>query len=244
MKWGARISLEGEDWTCSRDLTLSREAREREAGVVWTWSYQMTNTPVWSCYSMRWSKRRWAWWVPSRLAPLPAVTQDLLRRFCLKLIFHRFVFGIQSLSFFASFFKLSVKKIFSFAWSLGHQGKDKISLQNTYQFLVFICSLFEQQTVNLKLGMPIISCGEDSGHFEFKNRGETRTRLLIIILYLRYILIFSGCVSRATLKVQMLKTGLKRLLVLLPGHIPGGYYFPLEVTSDVSHGSFLWAVEL
>lgn len=146
--------------------------------------------------------------------------------------------------FFASFFKLSVKKIFSFAWSLGHQGKDKISLRNTYQFLVFFCSLFEQQTVNLKLGMPIISCGEDSGHFEFKNRGETRTRLLIIILYLRYILIFSGCVSRATLKVQMLKTGLKRLLVLLPGHIPGGYYFPLEVTSDVSHGSFLWAVEL
>lgn len=48
--------------------------------------------------------------------------------------------------FFASFFKLSVKKIFSFAWSLGHQGKDKISLQTPISSLyLFVACLSNKQ---------------------------------------------------------------------------------------------------
>lgn len=73
MKWGARIHLEGKDRACSGDVALSREARGREAAVVWTWSYQMTNTGVWSCFSVRCSKQRWVWWAPSPRTPIPAV---------------------------------------------------------------------------------------------------------------------------------------------------------------------------
>lgn len=143
--------------------------------------------PVWSCYSMWWSKWRWVWWAPSHPAPLPAVIQDLLRRFSRAGISEICLWNTIALAPFPPPLKLSTV-VFQL-WSIGYQGKDRFSLQKSLHFLVFICSMFEQHTVKLNLPTCIIFYGH-SGHFEFKEREKTTRRLL---LYFQYILIFLLC---------------------------------------------------
>lgn len=104
----------------------------------------------------------------------------------LKLVLQRFVYWNAIALFpFPPPHKLSTE-VFQL-WSIGYQGKDRFSLQKTVQFLVFLCSMFEQQTVKLRLPTCWIFY-EHSGHFEFNKREKTTCRLF---LYFQYILIFS-----------------------------------------------------
>lgn len=190
MKWGARIHLEGEDGECSRDLCLSREARERGWAV---WSCQMTNTQVWSCYSMWWwSKQRWVWWACSHISlPSPRTHSGGSLSISLRYTVNLLVESLKTEKY-VLFGIIKKKRAFYY--------------RRHFRTLYLFCSLFEQQTLNFSLGTHLIIRG-DFGHSEFKR--ETREWLCywLNIAFSVYplIFVFSGLAQECRLSKQVKK---------------------------------------
>lgn len=142
-------------WFWSEKQELVQRARCECAAGICHWAErlgrerleELTGTvPVWSCYSMWWSKWRWVWWAHSHQAPLPAVIQDSLRSFSQADISEICLWSTIALFPFPPPLKLSTE-VFQL-WSIGYQGKDRFSLQRQFSSSYFYVACVSNKQLN------------------------------------------------------------------------------------------------